>query len=173
MRQDIELYEDGQEHEIIGYVPTSLQKWGIYVIALFLSVLLMGSCFFSYPETLRGSAVIYCANDTTETRGLLKLAPHNVGEITPGTRVMVFTDVYPEAEYGFLEGKVKSIHSIPDASGYYNIDIEFPDGLLTSRGIRLSDRLQLNGQGEVVLREQRLIEVLIKPIQMIPNLKHK
>lgn len=171
MRQDIELYEDGQEHEIIGYIPTRLQKWGIYVIALFLSVLLIGSCFFSYPETLRGTAVIYCPGDSAETKGLLKLAPYNVGEIVPGARVMVFTDVYPEAEYGFLEGKVKCIHGVPDMSGYYDIDIEFPDGLVTSRGIRLSGKLQLNGQGEVVLREQRLIEVLIEPIRMISNLK--
>ena len=38
-----EIYEHSEVQELIGYVPTSLQKWGVYVIALFMAIVLVGS----------------------------------------------------------------------------------------------------------------------------------
>lgn len=166
--REIEIYENREVQELIGYVPTSLQKWGVYVIAMFISVLLVGSCFFQYPETLKGNVIIPVSTDTTESvSGMLYLSSTNLGEVRQGAKVRVFTEAYPEAKYGFLTATVNKIHGIPDAAGYYLIELYFPQGLLTSQGAVLSPQLQLVGTGEVVLKETRLIEALIKPIQMI------
>ena len=39
MEKKIEVYENTEVQELIGYIPSSLQKWGIYLIALFILVL--------------------------------------------------------------------------------------------------------------------------------------
>lgn len=67
--KEIEIYEPREAQELIGYIPTSLQKWGVYAIALFMAILLAGSCFFRYPETLKGSIIIPRQRVQTLSRG--------------------------------------------------------------------------------------------------------
>lgn len=170
-KRENEIYEHNEVQELIGYVPTSLQKWGVYVIALFMAILLVGSYFFQYPETLKGSIVIPPSEGIDSVSGILFLSATNLGEIKDGAKVLVFTEAYPEAEYGFLTGTVNRVYGIPDTSGFYRVEVHFPQGLLTSQGATLSARLQLTGTGEVILKEARLIEALIKPIRMVTGLK--
>lgn len=172
-KKEIELYDADRIQEVIGYVPNYLVRWGVYIIAFFITVLLTGSYFFHYPETLKGNIIIPCNNDSLLVRGVLFLPPTNVGEISEGAKVLVFSDIYPEAKYGFLEGVVEYVNGTPDASGRYSVSVMFPNGRLTNRGIKLSSKLQLNGKGEVIIKKYRLIEVLITPFQMITNLTDK
>ena len=165
-RKEIEIYEHRETQELIGYIPTSLQKWGVYAIALFMAILLAGSCFFQYPETLKGSIIIPPSEGTDSVSGVMFLPPSNFGKVREGANVLVFTEAYPEAEYGFLTGKVNRVYGIPDESGKYRVEVHFPKGLLTSQGATLSARLQLTGTGEVILKESTLIEALIKPIRL-------
>lgn len=171
-KKEMDIYENTEVQELIGYVPTSLQKWGVFVIAMFIMVLLAGSYFFQYPETLKGKIVIPASNDSTPyVSGQLYLPPINFGEVKIGAKVLVFTEAYPESKYGFLTGTVNKIYGIPDASGHYMVEVRFPNGLQTNQGMTLSPRLQLIGTGEVVLREARLIEALVKPVQLINKFK--
>lgn len=65
MEKKIEVYENTEVQELIGYIPSSLQKWGIYLIALFILVLFTGSFFFQYPDMLNGKIIIPPSNDST------------------------------------------------------------------------------------------------------------
>lgn len=166
-KRDIELYENRQVQELIGHVPAGVLRWGVYVIASFVVVLLAGSCFFQYPETLKGTIVIPCSDDTALVYGILFLPPANVGEIKEGAKVHAFPEAYPEAKYGFLTGEVWRINGIPDEAGRYRVEVRFPQGLRTSQGYALSPKLQMSGSGEVVLKESRLIEALIGPVRLV------
>ena len=165
-RKEIEIYESHEVQELIGYIPTSVQKWGVYVIAFFGAILLAGGCFFQYPETLTGSVIIPPSEGADTVSGIMLLPPSNFGEVREGAKVLVFTEAYPEPEYGFLAGTVNRVYGIPDESGSYRVEVYFPKGLLTSQGATLSARLQLTGTGEVILKESTLIEALIKPIRL-------
>lgn len=164
---DIELYESREAGELIGYVPSALQKWGIYVIALFVLILFAGSYFFKYPETLKGSIIIPPSDSSFTVSGKLFLPALNIGEVEKGAKVRVFTDAYPEVKYGFLLGVVRQIKGIPDSFGLYVVDVDFPNGLTTSQGVLLSTHLQLTGTGEVILKDSRLIEVLISNLDFL------
>lgn len=94
------------------------------------------------------------------------LPPSNLGEVRDGAKVLVFTEAYPEAKYGFLTGTVNRVYGIPDESGKHRVEVHFPRGLLTSQGAALSARLQLTGTGEIILKESTLMEALIKPIRL-------
>lgn len=170
--RDIFIYENREVQELIGYVPTSLQKWGVYVIALFVLMLLTGSYFFQYPETLKGNMVVPVSDETVLAEyGTLYLPPANIGEVKKGLKVLFFTRTHAEAKYGFLTGVVNDIQGTPDASGHYKVEVCFPQGRWTNKGIELSPELQLTGTGEVILKEKRLIETLIKPVELIHNIK--
>ncbi len=164
--KEIEIYEPREAQELIGYIPTSLQKWGVYAIALFMAILLAGSCFFRYPETLKGSIIIPPSEGADSVSGIMFLPPSNLGEVRDGAKVLVFTEAYPEAKYGFLTGTVNRVYGIPDESGKHRVEVHFPRGLLTSQGAALSARLQLTGTGEIILKESTLMEALIKPIRL-------
>ena len=164
MEKKIEVYENTEVQELIGYIPSSLQKWGIYLIALFILVLFTGSFFFQYPDMLNGKIIIPPSNDSTRNvSGFMYLQPANFGEITKGQKVLVFTEIYLESKYGFLTGAVSQIHGMPDASGNYLVEVRFPNGLKTNLGMELSSQIQLSGTGKIILEEKRLIEALIKP----------
>lgn len=99
-KRNIELYENRQVQELIGHVPAGVLQWGVYVIASFVAVLLAGSCFFQYPETLKGTIVIPCPNDTALVYGILFLPPANVGEIKEGAKVHAFQKLIPRPNMG-------------------------------------------------------------------------
>lgn len=165
---NLELYESSEIQELVGDVPKSLQKWGVYLVAAFLAGGLAWSYFFQYPEMLRGDMVIPPGESRGgRTEGLLFLPSVNIGEVRAGARVVVHTDAYPETTYGLLLGKVRRVHGVPNESGLYRVDVDFPNGLVSSQGKVFSHQLQLMGTGEVVLREARLMEMLLKPFQVL------
>lgn len=174
-QREVELYESSDIGEIVGSVPMALQKMGVFALVLFWAILLTGSFFFRYPETLRGDMVIPIAdNKQGPVQGYLFLPPTNIGEVRVGAKVLMRTDAYPESDYGLLVGEVRRIHGKPMGKApTYQVDVSFPGGLETTRGKRLSQELQLVGAGEVVLRESRLIEMLIEPLRVLTNVAGK
>jgi dTDP-4-amino-4,6-dideoxygalactose transaminase len=50
-------------------------------------------------------------------------------------------DNYPDAEFGTIQGKVKSISAIPDKEGIYRVDVDLPSKLITSYNKELSDKI--------------------------------
>ena len=56
-KEKIELRSD-EVQEIIGQVPTRIERWGITIIGLLLSFSLVGSFFVHYPETLLAEIIV-------------------------------------------------------------------------------------------------------------------
>lgn len=89
------------------------------------------------------------------------------GKIKEGQRVNVRVDNYPDQEFGFLRGSVKSISDIPDKEGSYYIEVEFPEGLTTNYGKVLPLSKQMTGSADVIIKNRRLLEYFIKPIEKL------
>ncbi len=169
-KRHIDIYENSDAQELIGYIPNSLHKWGVYIIAIFIIILLSGSYFIQYPDTLKGKIVIPIPCDSTShISGILYLSSNNLGEVKLGNKVLVFTEAYPESKYGYVTGRVNKINGTHDDTGHYQVEVLFPNGLLTSQGIYLSSHIQLCGTGEVILKEKRLIENFITPLNNITD----
>lgn len=71
---------------------------------------------------------------------------------------MVRVDNYPYHKFGHLTGLVKCVADVPDADGFYQVDIVFGQGLRTSEGVELPMCKQLSGIAEIIISERRLIE---------------
>lgn len=89
------------------------------------------------------------------------------GKIKEGQRVNVRVNNYPDQEFGFLRGRVKSISDIPDKDGNYYIEVEFPSGLTTNYGKVLPLSKQMIGSADIIIKDRRLLEYFIKPIEKL------
>ena len=89
------------------------------------------------------------------------------GKVMIKQKVNVRLSNFPDAEFGYLEGVVKSISDIPTADGLYLVEIAFPNGLQTNYGKQLPTTQQMSGTAQVVIKEQRLIERFIQPIKLL------
>lgn len=89
------------------------------------------------------------------------------GKVEKGQKVYVRVKDFPDTEFGFLEGIVKSISGVPDKDNNYFIEISFPDGLVTNYKKRLPISRQMSGTAEIVIKNKRLIENIIQPLEKL------
>lgn len=95
------------------------------------------------------------------------LAAEGAGKVQPKQRVYVRISDFPDMEFGFLEGEVKSVSEVPDKNNKFFIEIAFPEGLKTHYGKQLPPTKQMTGTAEIVIKEKRLIERLLQPIEQL------
>lgn len=76
-------------------------------------------------------------------------------------------------EYGILRGELVSISAIPEtsadnsgmAASSYTAEVNFPQGLLSSYKTQFEFIQQMDGTGEIVTRDMRLIERFFQPLK--------
>ena len=105
--------------------------------------------------------------DTPVGKAMLPAA--GAGKVEKGQRVHVRLENFPDTEYGFLKGEVSRVSEIPDEESRYFVEIEFPDGLTTNYGKTLPIAKQMVGTAQIVIKDKRLIETLLEPIDKIIN----
>lgn len=166
-KQDIEKVEaevinlrSEEVQEIMGRIPTWIERWGITAIGLLLMIILAGAALFPYPDTLIGRFVFmpkcHCAKNNLV--GYAFLPAYGIGKIKKGQKVRIRLENYPDQEFGYLTGIVRDIANMPDKDGFYQVDILFQNGLKTSENIQLPIHSQMSGTTEIILTEKLLIE---------------
>lgn len=88
----------------------------------------------------------------------LKTPVQNSGKIKVGQKVNIKLESFPDTEFGTLQGKVKNISLIPDAEGFYYIDVSLPSILITSYNKEIEFKQEMRGVAEIVTEDLRLIE---------------
>jgi len=99
--------------------------------------------------------------------GQMLLPAIGAGKVKVGNRVIIKLDNYPYLEFGSISGSVKSISlttqqykSEQTTLNTYLVTVELPHGLITNYGDTLDFKYELAGNGNIVVRERRLIERL-------------
>ena len=88
----------------------------------------------------------------------LKTPAQNSGKIKVGQKVNIKLENYPDTEFGVLNGLVKNISVIPDNEGFYLIDVELPQKLITSYKKEIDFKQEMRGSAEIITEDLRLIE---------------
>ena len=102
-----------------------------------------------------------------ESIGKAKFPAIGAGKIQIGQRVITRLNNYPDEEFGFIEGIVSNISDIPDKDGNYIVEIKFPYNLRTSYGKNLPQTKQILGNAQIIIKDKRLIENFIQPLEKI------
>lgn len=108
--------------------------------------------------------MIIIPNGSSIVVGRAKLPAPGAGKVKVGQKVKARITNFPDAEYGYVKGIVKSVSSIPDKDSYYYLEISFPDGLKTNYGKVLPQTKKMVGVAEIIVKDKRLIENFIDPI---------
>lgn len=149
------------EQSIEDFIPKRHTSTGIlmlFTITIMLSGMLLLAYCIPYPKTLRGETYII-----DENKAIIFLPPTGTGAITKGMIVRLYLDNYPSNEYGYLSGVVVGFANkgMPSKNKLYSIIINLNTGLKTNTGTILNKKLYLQGYGEIIIKNQKLIEVLI------------
>lgn len=88
----------------------------------------------------------------------LKTPALNSGKIKIGQKVNIKLENYPDTEFGVLNGTVANISITPNEEGFYYIDAELPNKLITSYGKDIEFKQEMRGVSEIITEDLRLIE---------------
>lgn len=105
-------------------------------------------------------------NDTTQVIGKMYIPSSGFGRVLVGQKVNVKLKGYPYMEFGVLKGEIKNLSSVPEKDGYA-CEVTFPYGMRSSYKERLNLIQQMDGTGEIITKEMRLIERFIQPIRAL------
>ena len=107
----------------------------------------------------------------TEVIGRMEVPSAGFGKVETGQTVNVKLNGFPYMEYGVLKGTIRSISSVPasvqTATGTtiaYTVEVVFPEGMKTTYEKELPMIQQMDGTGEIITEDMRLIEQFIQPV---------
>ena len=79
----------------------------------------------------------------------------------PGQTVRLRFAAYPEADYGFVEGRIACVSPLPGAGGGYYFEVSLPPALTTSTGRRIPFAYGLTAEAELVGQGQPWLRRLV------------
>lgn len=100
--------------------------------------------------------------------GHIRLPESNISGISVGDIVNIELNKYPSHSYGKLAGSVASISFVPYNKNYA-IEVEFPNGLVTSSGRKINYEIGMSGQAEIVTSSRSILSRIFSPIMQLFN----
>lgn len=165
------IYEDSLEDFFPKQNNKSVLKCVLITICIFMLGLLLLSYVLPWSITLKGH--FHIKNENEVYYALLYLPAIGTGEIKQDMVTNLYSENYPESIYGYLRGNVVSFidNTETDKNNMYIVKIRIGKELKTNYGYTLSSHIQLQGEGEIIIKEQRLIEAILEPISKLKNTK--
>lgn len=105
----------------------------------------------------RGSAAYYVE---------MNISQNSLGKIKTGQAVLLKFSAYPYQEYGAVNGEISFISAMATDSGYL-VKIILPNGLITNHQKQIDFREGLTAQGEIIIKNQRLLERFYSSIKSL------
>lgn len=107
---------------------------------------------------------IILATGSFET--LVELPAQGFGKVEVGQKVKLKLDNYPHNEYGFINGTISSLASLPNED-IYQVQLTLDNKLVTSYGTELEYSPEMMATAEVITKDLRLIERLFNSLKML------
>ncbi|MEM6814916.1 MAG: HlyD family efflux transporter periplasmic adaptor subunit [Bacteroidota bacterium] len=97
---------------------------------------------------------------------ILYLPATGFGKVKIGQKVKIKVDNYPHKEYGYINGIVSKMASIPNQN-MYQVEVKLVNGLTTSYNKQLEYSPEMAATAEVITEDLRLLERLFNSIRSI------
>lgn len=147
----------------------ALAQWQLtYVLRTPASGAVTFTGFWSEQQHVKAGDVVMTivTEDPGELVGKMQLPFEGAGKVKPGQEVHVKFAGYPYMEYGMVEGVVANISKVPERDAY-TLEIDFPEGLNTFYGHQLEFSQQMQGTAEILTKDSRLLERIIRPLRFL------
>lgn len=114
-----------------------------------------------------GQQLFFIQPPETNYYAEMKAGQAGFGKIKSGQKVILRLDGYPSAEFGYLEGKISYISTLPNARDSFMTKIDLPAALTTNYKKSVFFRNNLLASAEVITDDRRLIDRLFGKLQEI------
>lgn len=139
----------------------SLKNWELtYVFQSSINGKVSFLSFWNENQTVKQGDLVFTIipEGNNSFIGKIKAPAQNSGKIKVGQQVNIRLVNYPYTEFGMLEGTIKSISLVPDNDGFYLIDVELPEKLITTYNKEIAFKQEMRGAAEIITEDLRLIE---------------
>jgi multidrug resistance efflux pump len=99
----------------------------------------------------------------------LKTPILNSGKLEHGQKTYLKLQNFPESEFGVLEGEINTISQVPDADGFYYVQVSLSDTLITSYKKEIQLQQETSVVAETVTEDLRLIERFLYQFKEVFN----
>ncbi|RLD86800.1 MAG: hypothetical protein DRJ09_11395 [Bacteroidetes bacterium] len=176
-RTDLQLQQTKEKNRLLNDLRSAyknlLAQQDIWEKHYLLKAPVAGKCVFTRFRTKNqninaGDALLSVVSEQSNSIvGRMLLPVRGAGKVKTGQKVNVSLENYPYMEFGRLEGVVKRIAAIPDNKGFYYVEVQFPNGIITSYGKTIPFSQNMAGQAEIITEEIRLLYRVIQPIRSL------
>lgn len=142
-------------------VPPAILRYGSGVLLGIVLLLLGGSAWFSYPETVVTEFTLATGTDSLPT-GTARVPMAEIGKIQLGQQVVIHLTGFPEETYGFMEGSITAVSEFPDETGNYVLSVELTYVTVERCKAVLSIIKETQGTAKVIIKERTLLECFLK-----------
>ena len=98
--------------------------------------------------------------------GHIRLSENEVSEIVTGDKVNIALSKYPVHSHGKLLGKVASISFVPYNKSYA-VEVEFPNGMVTTNGKKTDYEIGMTGQAEIITSSRSILNRIFSPVMQL------
>ena len=152
----IELRSE-EVQEVMNRVPPAILRYGSGVLLGIVLLLLAGSAWFSYPETVVTEFALSVGTDGLP-QGTARVSMQDIGKIRTEQRAVIHLTGFPEQEYGVMEGTVTDVSPFPDEKGGYVLTVGLSSETVERCKAVLSLVKETRGTAKVVIKERTLLE---------------
>ena len=149
---------------IIGKMPSLVVRSGITILSVVFVLLLVGSYFFPYTETVHVSAQIIRTEDSSYI-AKLEIPIAIQSKIEQGLPVMIEIEGYTKNKYGQLSGYIERKDPIPvikEDHKYLAANVILQNGLHLSGGKIISYYPSMQGNATILLKEESFLNVIFE-----------
>jgi HlyD family secretion protein len=104
-----------------------------------------------------GQELFLIQPESTDFFGELMITQRSFGKIEESQQVLVRFSGYPYSEFGSVTGTIGYLSDIPVRDSLFFAKVEFPEGLNTNYGYKLTPKDGMTGSAEIITQDMRLI----------------
>ena len=128
--------------------------------------------FYNKNQQVKKDEIVFAVIPEKQSQiiGRISLPIKGAGKVAPEQKVNIRFDNFPDMEYGFLSGIVKSISLMPNNENYI-VEVQLPQDMKTNYNISLKFSQEMKGSAEIITEDKRLIQRFFNPVKSL--LKHR
>ncbi len=105
-----------------------------------------------------GEELCYISPNRNSYSGEIQFSQYALGKVAVGQKVKVKFTAYPYQEFGIVEGRVSYLSKIPVNDSLFVGRVSFDKGLVTNYRKKLSCKVGMTANAEIITKDRRLIE---------------
>lgn len=163
-----------QLHIYVYELNTQIQTWELdYVLVSPIEGTISFTNYWVQNQNINAgeTAFTIVPDKVNQIFGKAQMPVARSGKVKIGQKVNIHFENFPDNEYGIVKGIVKKISLVPsvtpDNISYYTVEIDLPNGLLTTYQKQLPYMMEMQGQADIITENLSILQRFLLPLRKI------